>query len=103
MAPSPRPNGEPPHAAGKPPRVSGKSKKIPPGEVPLPANPGEFVEEIHKRMDLFRVWQNLLKSKDAKIKQRAAERLTDLRYKGAAALEDEPQQIVFDMPRPKRD
>jgi len=77
--------------------------KIPPGEGPLPLNPGEFVEEIHRRIDLFQVWQNLLKSKDKKIKQRAVERLTDLRYKGAAAFAEEPQEIIFDMPRPKRD
>lgn len=80
-----------------------KEDKIPPGEGPLPATPGDFVEEIHRRIDLFKVWQRLLKSKDLKIKQRAVERLTDLRYKGAAALAEEPQEIIFDMPRPKRD
>ena len=74
-----------------------------PGKSPLPQSPSEFVEEIHRRIDLFKVWQSLLRSKDAKIKQRAVERLTELRYKGAAALEEEPQQIVIDLPRPKRD
>jgi hypothetical protein len=77
--------------------------KIPPGEGPLPSNPGEFVEEIHRRIDLFKVWQSLLQSKDDKIKQRAVERLTDLRYKGTAALAEESQQIIIDIPGPKRD
>lgn len=82
---------------------NGKSEIVPPGEGPLPENPGDFVEEIHKRIDLFKIWQGLLQNKDEKIKQRAVEKLTEMRYKGAAALEEEPQQIVIDLPRPKRD
>ena len=73
-----------------------------PGGDPLPASPSDFVEEIHRRIDLFEVWHSLLKSKDEKIRQRAVERLTDLRYKGAAAAE-EPQHLIIDMPGPKRD
>ena len=80
---------------------SGKDKdkddKIPPGARPLPVNPGDFVQEIHTRIDLFEVWHILLQSDDVKIKQRAAERLTDLRYKGEAAVEEEPQRIVIDI------
>ena len=102
-APHPKPNGKAPRETPAEPSAPGKSKKIPPGKVPLPANAGEFVEEIHKRIDLFRVWQELLESKDEKIKQRSTERVTELRYKGAAAPEDQPQQIVIDIPRPKRD
>jgi hypothetical protein len=45
---------------------------------------------------LFRIWQSLLRSKDPRIKQRAVEKLTDMRYKGAA-LEEEPQQVVVDI------
>lgn len=99
----PRPNGEATGSHEEEPHGLNKTKTIPPGEAPLPQNPGEFVEEIHRRIDLFEVWQRLLKSKDDKIKQRAVERLTELRYKGAAALVDESQQIVIDLPRPKRD
>jgi hypothetical protein len=99
----PHPNGAAPGAAGKESHDIGETKPIPPGEGPLPLNPGEFVEEIHRRIDLFEVWQDLLESKDDKIKQRAVERLTDLRYKGAAALDDEPQRVIIDMPRPDRD
>ena len=105
------------HAHAAPPRPNGatdpeddtnskdkdKSRIIPPGEGPLPGTPGDFVEEIHRRIDLFKVWQGLLQHEDDKIRQRAVEKLTEMRYKGAAALEEEPQQIVIDLPRPKRD
>lgn len=99
----PRPNGEAIRSAEKDSHKQNKPEKIPPGESPLPVNPGEFVEEIHRRIDLFESWQKLLESEDEKIKQRAIEKLTEMRYKGAAALADEPQQIVIDLPRPKRD
>ncbi len=72
-------------------------KALPPGKYPLPDNPAEFVEEIHYRSDLFIAWQELLNSKDDKIKQRAVEKLTEMRYEGVAALADEPQQIVIDI------
>jgi len=103
----PHPNGEV-HEVGwntPEPETKAKSKKekIPGGEFPLPDNPGEFVEEIHRRTDLFIVWQKLLNPGDPKIQQRAVEKLTEMRYKGAAALADEPQQIIIDMPGPKRD
>jgi len=68
-----------------------------PGEGPLPADPADFAEEIHQRVDLFEIWQELLKSKDEKIKQRAVEKLTEMRYKGASALEEERPQIVIDI------
>jgi hypothetical protein len=55
-------------------------------------------------VDLFKVLQNLLKSKDAKVKQRALEKILEMKYgKGAAALAEDPQQIIIDMPGPKRD
>ena len=77
---------------------SGSTKdEIPGGEFPLPDHTGDFVDEIHRRIDLFAVWEKLLKSKDEKIKQRAVEKLAEMRYKGAAALADEPQQIVIDI------
>jgi hypothetical protein len=99
----PRTNGEATGSHEEAPDGRTKVETIPPGEFPLPQNPGEFVEEIHRRIDLFEVWLGLLNSEDEKIKQRAVERLTDLRYKGAAALADESQQIIIDLPRPKRD
>ncbi len=76
---------------------------IPGGEFPLPADPGEFVEEIHRNADLLIAWKRLLNSKDEKIRQRAVEKLTEMHYKGAAALADEPRRIIIDMPEPNRD
>ena len=71
------------------------AEKIPPGEAPLPERASEFIEEIHRRVDLCEVWSSLLRSSDLKIRQRAAEKLTELRYKVAA--EDEPQPLVIDI------
>ena len=98
MAP-PRANGSSSGAPSASPKNhdDNAEDKIPPGEWPLPENPADFVEEIHSRVDLFEVWQSLLKSTDMKIRQRAIEKLTELRYKGAAALNDEPQPIVIDI------
>ena len=92
-----RPNGASHEAAAEKPDAAAKKKPIPGGEFPLPADPGEFVEEIHRRADLFEVWQRLLNHEDPKIQQRAVEKLTEMRYKGAAALAEEPQQIVVDI------
>jgi len=85
------------------PRVPSEKKEYPPGEGPLPFDPAEFVEEIHQRVDLFEVWSDLLGSEDDKIKQRAVEKLTEMRYKAAASMTEEPQQIIFDLVRPKRE
>ncbi len=80
---------------GKKPRATDKSTKIPPGEKPLPADPADFVQEIHGCIDLFRSWQRLLRSKDPKIRQRAVEKLTEMRYKGAVSFADEPTQPII--------
>jgi len=102
VAPPP-PNGHLHDVTSEPPEHGDQAEPIPGGEFPLPDDPGEFVEEIHRRADLFIVWQRLLNSKDPKIQQRAVEKLTEMRYKGAAAMTEEPQRIVIDMPRPDRD
>ncbi len=93
----PPPNGEAHDTAGKKPDPKKKQEQTPGGEFPLPANAGEFVEEIHRRTDLFVVWKKLLNSKDPKIMQRAVERLAELRYKTGADDTEEPQQIVIDI------
>jgi hypothetical protein len=74
-----------------------KNERVPGGVSPLPEDPAEFVEEIHRSADLFISWQRLLNANDEKIRQRAVEKLTEMRYKGAAALADEPQPIVIDI------
>ena len=105
----PRPNGhlvvarEKPAHSGNEKKKEEERKKIPGGDFPLPLHPGEFVEEIHRNTDLFIAWQELLNSKDDKVRQRAVEKLTEMRYKGAAALDDEPRRIIIDMPEPNRD
>lgn len=78
-------------------------KELPPGEYPLPDNPAEFVEEVHRKIDLIEVWHGLLRSKDEKVRQRAIEKLTGMLYEDGALSDDDPQQIIFDLPRPKRD
>ena len=104
VAPSP-PNGHSLVAAEKPPARGNEKERerIPGGDFPLPLHPGEFVEEIHRNTDLFISWQELLNSEDEKVRQRAVEKLTEMRYKGAAALADEPRRIIIDMPEPNRD
>jgi hypothetical protein len=92
-----RPNGHSPQSADKAPDQNDEKELIPGGEFPLPENPADFVEEIHRRADLFEVWQKLLNHEDPKIQQRAVEKLTEMRYKGVAALADEPQQVVVDI------
>ncbi len=99
----PHPNGHLPGSLALPADRSLAKKEIPGGEFPLPTDPGEFVDEIHSRIDLFKVWHTLLESKDDKIKQRAVEKLTEMRYKGAAAMADELQPIIIDMPGPERE
>jgi hypothetical protein len=92
---SPRNNSS--NSKGKP------EREVPPGKYPLPDNPGEFVEEIHRKVDITEIWHDLLRSNDEKIKQRAVERLTSMLYEDGALSGDDPQQIIFDLPRPKRD
>lgn len=92
-----RPNGQPQQSTDKPAEQQGETEPIPGGEIPLPDDASEFVEEIHRNADLFIVWKKLLNSEDPKIQQRAVEKLTEMRYKGAAALADEPKQIVIDI------
>lgn len=72
------------------------------GKHPLPDDLAEFIEEIHRRVDFNEVWCSLLRSKDEKIKQRAIEKLTGMRYEDGASSED-AEQIIFDLPRPKTD
>jgi len=72
-------------------------KKIPRGKSPLPTDPAEFVQEIHRKIDITEVWHSLLRAEDPRVQQRAAERLTDMFYKGAATSGDEPQQFVVDI------
>ena len=107
-------NGRGAFVAGKPPGPNGavhpsssdapsaaakneEEKEIPPGKQALPDDPAEFVEEIHRKVDLTEVWRSLLQNGDEKIRQRAAEKLTEMRYKGAVSFADEPSPVVIDI------
>jgi len=95
-------------AAAAPPRTSedrsAKTRKVPPGSEPLPIDAEASVDAVHSRVDLVLLEEKLLQSKDEKIVQRELAYLRELRYgKRAPAGEDEPTQIIFDMPGPERD
>jgi hypothetical protein len=96
--------GEPQHreASDKP----GRRRNAKPGTkeiAPLPDSVADFVDEIHSRVNLFRVLQRLLRSEDEKVKQRALERILEMKYAKDAASVEEPVQIILDGPRPQRD
>lgn len=78
-------------------------KELPPGLNPLPDNPAEFAEQIHRKVDLIEVWHGLLRHGDEKVRQRAIEKLTAMLYDDGALSDDDPQPFIFDLPRPKRD
>jgi len=84
-------------------RISGEGDKdmIPPGSEPLPEDGMTFVEAMHERIDLWEVGKKLMQNGDAKIVQRAWERMLEMKYgKGPSAPGDEVPQIIFDTPRP---
>jgi hypothetical protein len=74
-----------------------------PGEYPLPEDIADFVDEIHSRIDLFEILSDLLGSKDEKVKQRALEKLLEMKYGRSAESNEEPVQIIMNAPRPQRD
>ena len=75
----------------------GDDQGVPPGKCPLPDNPAEFVQEIHRRIDLIEVWHRLLRNSDEKVRQRAIEKLTSILYDDGSISAEEPQQIVMDI------
>ena len=105
VAPPP-PNGAAPQVSPRNNSSENKGKperEVPPGKYPLPDNPAEFVEEVHRKIDLIEVWHELLRSEDEKIRQRAIEKLTAMLYEDGTISSDDAEQIIFDLPRPKRD
>jgi hypothetical protein len=92
-------------------RVSGDQKelaknpkeRLPGGDAPLPDDIADFVDEIHSRVDLFEVLSRLLNSEDEKVRQRALERILEMKYGKGSASSEEPVQIILDGPRPQRD
>jgi hypothetical protein len=81
-----------------------EKKEVPGGSEPLPIDAEAFVDAVHSRVDLVLLEERLLKSLDDKIVQRELAYLRELRYgKRAGPSDDEPTQIIFDMPGPERD
>jgi hypothetical protein len=90
---APRPSGED--------NKEGEAKEFPPGTEELPADGIGFVDEMHARVDFWEVGRSLLNSKDEKIRQRAWERMLEMKYgKGPGAVAEEAPQIIVDLPRP---
>jgi hypothetical protein len=80
------------------------TREIVPGLEPLPIDGEAFVDAVHAQVDLVQLEVDLLSSLDDKIVQRELAYLRELRYgKRGAPGEDEPTQIIFDMPGPERD
>jgi len=63
---------------------------LPGGDAPLPDDIADFVDEIHSRVDLFEVLSRLLNSEDEKVKQRALERILEMKYGKGSASSEEP-------------
>jgi hypothetical protein len=79
-------------------------REVVPGLEPLPVDGEAFVDAVHTQVDLVQLEVDLLSSKDDKIVQRELAYLRELRYgKHAAIADNEPTQIIFDMPGPERD
>jgi len=74
-----------------------------PGEIPLPDDIADFVDEVHSRIDVFEILSDLLGSKDEKVKQRALEKVLEMKYGRSAESSEEPVQIIMNAPRPQRD
>jgi hypothetical protein len=89
---------------GKEASAAAAPREVPPGLEPLPIDGEAFVDAVHAQADLVHLEVELLNSPDEKIVQRELAYLRELRYgKRAPSADDEPTQIIFDMPGPERD
>jgi hypothetical protein len=77
----------------------------PVADAELAQNGLDFVEAMHRLVNLYEVGKRLLQSKDEKIAQRAWERLLEMKFgKGPAPVEEEPLRVDWSgFPRPDRD
>lgn len=81
------------------PCVLSEEDELPPGVGELPMDGHGFVQEVHALVNLHAVWARLVKAKDLKIVQRAAEKLIELDYlRGAARNEDRQQGVEIEVP-----
>jgi len=99
-----RPSARAGSNASAAPRRGNRFAKIPAGREALPIDGEAFVDAVHSQVDLVQLQVALLRSQDEKIVQREVASLRELLYgKRATGGEDEPAQIIFDMPGPERD
>jgi hypothetical protein len=79
------------------------ARKYPTGiGEPLAFDAPGFVDEMHARVNLYAVVEDLLIATDLKVKQRACEYLLEMRYgRGAPVSAEEPQRIDWELPKPK--
>ncbi len=90
--------------AGKKAGSASSPREVVPGLEPLPIDGEAFVDAVHAQVDLVQLEVDLLSSGDDKLVQRELAYLRELRYsKRAPSSDDEPAQIIFDMPSPERD
>jgi hypothetical protein len=71
------------------PRVPSEHEKLPPGIGAMPENRAAFAEAVFARVDLVAAWTRLVNCEDAKIVQRALEKLDEMKYEGSSARNDE--------------
>jgi hypothetical protein len=101
---SPKRGAKPNKPNDKQVRKSKDRRDVVPGLEQLPIDGEAFVDAVHTQVDLVQLEVDLLSSKDDKIVQRELAYLRELRYgKRAMPADDEPTQIIFDMPGPERD
>src|SRR6202007_2602672 len=103
-AQSPKRGAEPNKPNDKQVRKPKDRREVVPGLEQLPIDGEAFVDAVHTQVDLVQLEVDLLSSKDDKLVQREPAYLRELRYgKRAMPADDEPTQIIFDMPGPERD
>jgi hypothetical protein len=85
-------------------KAKSRKRKVGPGLEPLPIDGETFVDAVHSRVDLVKLEEKLLNSKDEKIVQRELAYLRELRYgKRAPTADDDAPQIILNMQRPERE
>ena len=73
------------------------------GGSELPRDGWEFLEAVNEKIDVVRVMEVLLRSKDEKLAGRLTEQLLEMAYEKSQRVMDGEEQDIFDVPRPVRD
>jgi hypothetical protein len=75
----------------------------------LPKDGIGFLESVHRIVDLCEVVDDLLRSKDEKLRQKTLEQILDLAYGrngrtgDSTRVKEEFPELIFDVPRPEND